>query len=277
MNYIFKATLFTLVAISTVYFSSATAAATAEPRSIIESPVLKQVEYKKALFYNRKPTPAPVTTYPGKYVPDGKKVTKVRRVIPPSKSAATTIRSTSTEDGSTASKNVKVVNKHVATSPKTTSVSGSDTTVVHSSKSGAGSVAATPVSNPGELVNTTTPSVTPSATNTTTGGNSNEAQAQAPVQIQPTQTQSQSSTPTQTQPQTLSQTPAQTQTQTQTPTPAQIQNEMVASDRISPGFMPPYKMPFWGLPYGIYSNGGFINPGLFPFVPGGIIKCGICS
>lgn len=39
-----------------------------------------------------------------------------------------------------------------------------------------------------------------------------------------------------------------------------------ASDRM---FLPPYKMPFWGMPYGIYSNAGFINPGLFPFVPGG--------
>ena len=39
-----------------------------------------------------------------------------------------------------------------------------------------------------------------------------------------------------------------------------------AEDRI---FFPPYKFPFWGLPYGIYSNGGFFNPGLFPFVPGG--------
>lgn len=42
--------------------------------------------------------------------------------------------------------------------------------------------------------------------------------------------------------------------------------ETPASDRV---FFPPYKFPFWGLPYGIYSNAGFINPGLFPFVPGG--------
>lgn len=48
--------------------------------------------------------------------------------------------------------------------------------------------------------------------------------------------------------------------------------ETPANDRV---FFPPYKFPFWGLPYGIYSNAGFINPGLFPFVPGGeyLTKC----
>lgn len=39
------------------------------------------------------------------------------------------------------------------------------------------------------------------------------------------------------------------------------------NDRV---FIPPYKFPFFGNPYGIYSNAGFINPGLFPFVPGGM-------
>lgn len=43
--------------------------------------------------------------------------------------------------------------------------------------------------------------------------------------------------------------------------------ETPASDRM---FLPPYKYPLWGMPYGIYSNGGFVNPGLFPFVPGGM-------
>jgi len=58
------------------------------------------------------------------------------------------------------------------------------------------------------------------------------------------------------------------------PTPQQFQNnrkgevssETPGDDRV---FFPPYKFPFWGLPYGIYSKGGFFNPGLFPFVPGG--------
>jgi len=39
-----------------------------------------------------------------------------------------------------------------------------------------------------------------------------------------------------------------------------------SEDRV---FFPPYKFPYWGFPYGIYSKGGFFNPGLFPFVPGG--------
>ncbi|CAL8093907.1 unnamed protein product [Orchesella dallaii] len=50
-------------------------------------------------------------------------------------------------------------------------------------------------------------------------------------------------------------------------------NKKVDNDKETPGkdrvFVPPYKFPFWGLPYGVYSNAGAINPGLFPFVPGG--------
>ena len=174
--------------------------ATPEPRSLVDSPVLKEVEYKKALFYNRKSATAPGA--PAKVsqtqVQNGKKAAKTNSsgwVPVPAKPTHAPTRSSS--------------HAAVRKSPPSSSTSSTN-----SKSDGAGGNTAK--SEPTH-VTTSTAAESKNSTGSSSSSNNNIT-------------------------------------------------ETAASDRI---FIPPYKMPFWGMPYGVYSNGGFINPGLFPFVPGG--------